>query len=130
MEAKYGLWWGMQFIPKDEKIDLCDMPNMYRLIIDFQANVFVTVSSIVAAKNVNRERFAGRGIVLSRENAIEKYPEIFFKSSNAYRGKMTYKTTGFHLPADIVDYIRTKKSQSAYITKLVEMERAGIIKVD
>lgn len=132
MEPKYGQKWGLQQASKEDKVDLCDMLSTYRIIL-FKDMKFMMVSGITPARNINISQWEGKGIILTREQAINEYPNYFFKSSNAYKEKnynKRYVVLNFSLRAEIASYIRTKKNKSAYLTRLVEMERAGIIKVD
>lgn len=132
MKPKYGQKWGLQQASKEDKVDLCDMISTYRIIL-FKDMKFMMVSGLTPARNINITQWEGKGIILTREQAINEYPGYFYKSSNAYKENdynKRFVVVNFSLKAEIASYIRTKKNQSAYLTKLVEMERSGIIKVD
>ena len=132
MEPRYGQKWGLQQASKEDKVDLCDMISTYRIIL-FKDMKFMMVSGLTPARNINISQWEGKGIILTREQAINEYPDYFYKSSDAYKEKNYSKkfvVVNFSLRAEIAAHIRTKRNKSAYITKLVEMERNGIIKVD
>lgn len=128
----YGQKWGLQQASKEDKVDLCDMLSTYRIIL-FKDMRFMAVSGINAARNINASQWGGKGMILTREQAIKDYPNYFFKSSNSYK-KFDYRekfpTSGFSFSQDTIDYLKTKKNKSAFVEKLISMERAGIIKVD
>lgn len=131
-EAKLGLWWGLQHLTEGEMVDLCNMPSSHRVII--KGSDYIIASQLPTARRVNTERFNGKAEILSREQALDKYPNFFFKSSDAYKeiDKKYRRQVGlwFNFRPDIAEYVRTKKNKTAYVTKLIEMEREGIIKVD
>ena len=132
MEPKYGQKWGLQQASKDDMVDLCDMLSTYRIIL-FKDMRFMLVSGLTPARNINASQWDGKGIILTREQAIKDYPNYFFKSSDSYRKldyREKYPTSGFSLSKDTIEYLKTKKNKSAYVEKLISMERDGIIKVD